>query len=81
MSSTLSSDDVYAGLREALISLGAEEERIIPQATFEELEVDSLDLVELAQIVEERFGVTIKGSDVAKIATVGEAAEWISKRA
>lgn len=81
MSSTLSTDQVYAGLREALISLGAEEERVTPQATFEELEVDSLDLVELAQIVEERFDVMIKGSDVAKIATVGEAAEWISKRA
>jgi acyl carrier protein len=81
MSSTLSTDQIYEGLREALISLGADEQRISPEATFEELEVDSLDLVELAQIVEERFGVTIKGSDVAKIATVGQAAEWISERA
>ena len=81
MSSTLSSDDVYAGLREALIGRGAEQEQITPAATFEQLDVDSLDMVELAQIVEERFGVSIKGSDVAKIASLGEAAQWISDRA
>ena len=49
--------------------------------TFEDLDVDSLDLAELSQIVDEEFGVQLKGSDVAKIKTVGDALDLIVGRA
>ena len=42
-------------------------------ATFEELDIDSLDLVELAQVVEEEYGVVLKGEDMKDLKTVGDA--------
>jgi len=81
LAGTVTREQVYEVLKETLIEQGTEPEAITPEATFEDLEVDSLDLVELAQVVEERFGVTIKGSEVAKIANLGEAAAWIAERA
>ena len=52
---------VFDGLAE----LGADREQISRGATFEELDVDSLDLVELAQIIEDEFGVALGADDVA----------------
>ncbi|MBB5117923.1 acyl carrier protein [Streptomyces eurocidicus] len=40
---------------------GIEESELRPEATFEELEMDSLALVEIAVIVEDRFGVRLPG--------------------
>ena len=50
-------------------------------ATFEALDVDSLDLVELGQIVQEEYGVEIKGEDMPKLKTVGDAVDLIAERA
>ena len=52
---------------------------VTPRARrFEELDIDSLDLVELAQIVEEEFGVELKGDDVEEIKTVGDAIDLVA---
>ena len=40
--------------------------------------IDSLDLAELSQIVHERFGVELRGSDVAEVKTVGDAIKLIA---
>jgi acyl carrier protein len=50
-------------------------------ATLESLDVDSLDLVELAQVVEERWGLEIKGEDAKDVRTVGDAIQMIVKKA
>ena len=50
-------------------------------ATFEELDIDSLDLVELAQIVEDEYGVVLKGEDMKELKTVGDAVDLITERA
>ncbi len=44
---------------------------------FEELDVDSLDLAELSQIVESEFGVELTSSDVADVKTVGDAIDLV----
>ncbi len=44
-----------------------------PEATLKDLDIDSLDLVELAQIIEERLGVTLERDDFKDVATLGEA--------
>ena len=54
---------------------------ITREATFEELDVDSLDLVELAQIVEDEYGVELKGDDVKDLKTVGDVIELVVARA
>ena len=66
---------------EALPQFGVEESEITRDATFEELDVDSLDLAELSQIIEDEFGVQLKGEDVAKIKTVGDAVDLVVSRA
>ena len=58
--------------------LGADEEKVTPEARFrEELEADSLDLVELIMAFEDKFGGEISDEDAQKITTVGEAVTYI----
>jgi acyl carrier protein len=81
MSATITTEQVTTVVEDALAEIGAERDAIAPDATWEELDVDSLDLAELSQVVEERFGVRLKGDDVAQIATVGQAVDLIVERA
>ena len=74
-------EQIQEKLTEALVELGAEKDAIKPDAEFESLEVDSLDLVELAQIVEEEWGVEITGKDMESLKTVGQAVDLVEQRA
>jgi acyl carrier protein len=59
--------------------LGVDADRVVPVARFrEDLEADSLDLVELIMAFEEEFGGEITDEDAQKITTVGEAIEYIN---
>jgi acyl carrier protein len=59
--------------------LGVEADRVVPTARFrEDLEADSLDLVELIMAFEEEFGGEITDEDAQKITTVGEAISYIN---
>jgi acyl carrier protein len=58
--------------------LGVDEDRVVAEARFrEDLEADSLDLVELIMQFEEEFGGEISDEDAQKIETVGQAVEYI----
>ncbi len=46
----------------------------------EDLEADSLDLVELVMELEDRYGIRIPDEDAARILTVGEAADFVAAR-
>ncbi len=60
--------------------LGVDDDRVVPAARFrEDLEADSLDLVELIMAFEEEFGGEITDEDAQTITTVGEAVSYISK--
>jgi acyl carrier protein len=72
---------VEATVFKALEEFGADKDAINRDASFEALDVDSLDLAELAQIVEDEFGVAIKSSDVAGLKTVGDVLDLIAARA
>jgi acyl carrier protein len=55
--------------------------KILPEAKFrEDLEADSLDLVELIMAFEEKFGGEISDEDAQKITTVGEAVAYIDEK-
>lgn len=61
--------------------LGVDEEKITMEARFrEDLEADSLDLVELIMAFEDKFGAEISDEDAQKITTVGEAVAYIDAR-
>ncbi len=68
-------------ITEELVRLGAERDQVTPEATLTDIDVDSLDLAELAQIVEERYGTKLTGADVTGVRTVGDVVELIERRA
>lgn len=80
MSVDASTQQIEEVITEALISFGAERESITPQASFKDLDIDSLDLAELSQIIEEKFGVELTSSDVSKVKTVGDAVHLVAER-
>ena len=81
MSTTTDVNQVEATVYKSLETFGAEPTAISRDATFEQLDVDSLDLVEVAQIVEEEFGVVLKGEDMETLKTVGDAIDLVVSRA
>ena len=64
MAATATREEIEGRVFEALEEFGAEPDQINRDAEFEALDVDSLDLVELAQIVEDEYGVQLKGEDM-----------------
>lgn len=61
--------------------LGVKAEDVAPEKKFrEDLEADSLDLVELIMAFEEEFGGEISDEDAQKITTVGEAVSYIDTK-
>jgi acyl carrier protein len=68
-------DDIKVIIKDLL---GSDEAKITPEARFrEDLEADSLDLVELIMAFEDKFGAEISDEDAQKITTVGEAVKYI----
>jgi acyl carrier protein len=78
---TVTREQALRVITDALADVGAERDAITPEATFEALDVDSLDLVELGQICHEEFGVELKGEDLPKLKTVGDAVDLVVARA
>jgi len=71
--------DTFGEIKAIILDLlGADEEKISLEARFrEDLEADSLDLVELIMAFEDKFGSEISDDDAQKITTVGEAVKYI----
>ncbi len=60
--------------------LGVDEGDVTPDASFrEDLEADSLDLVELIMELEEQFGMEIPDEEAEKITTVEEAVDYVQE--
>lgn len=75
-------NDTEERVRAIIIDLlGVDEDQIVPEARFrEDLEADSLDLVELIMAFEEEFEGEISDEEAQKITTVGEAINYIDSR-
>ncbi len=60
--------------------LSVNEDDVVPEASFiDDLNADSLDLVELIMSLEEEFGVKISDEDAAKIQTVQDAMDYLQE--
>jgi len=80
MAATATREEIESRVSGALEEFGAEPGSIEPDATFESLDIDSLDLVELAQIVEDEYGVQLKGEDMEGVSTVRQAVDLVMSK-
>ena len=73
--------DTETRVRRIIVELlGVEEDQVVTEARFrEDLEADSLDLVELIMAFEEEFEGEISDEEAQKITTVGEAVTYIDE--
>jgi acyl carrier protein len=74
--------DIEAKMKELLVEeLGLDADKITMGATFEEdLEVDSLGVVELLMALEDNFGVQIPDEEAESLVTVGEAVDLVEQK-
>ena len=80
MSTTVTREEIEGRVFQALEEFGAEPDQINADAEFETMDVDSLDLVELAQIVEDEYGVQLKGEDMEGVKTVRQAVDLVMSK-
>jgi acyl carrier protein len=66
-------EQVGKRILEALIEFGADPDALSMDATLEELEIDSLDLFELGQILNQEFGIEVDPDDFENVQTLGDA--------
>jgi acyl carrier protein len=71
--------DTFAEVKAIIVDLlGVDEDNVSLEANFrDDLEADSLDLVELIMAFEDKFGAEISDEDAQAITTVGEAVKYI----
>jgi acyl carrier protein len=72
-------DTIFNKLKEIIVEqLAVDAEDVTMEASFtEDLNADSLDLVELIMEIEEKFGIQVPDEVAEKIATVGDAVDYI----
>jgi acyl carrier protein len=74
--------EIESKMKELLVDeLGLEAEKISMDSRFEEdLEVDSLGVVELLMALEDNFGVQIPDEEAEQLSTVGQAVDLVSQK-
>jgi len=72
--------DIETMVIESLASFGADPEALTRDATLDSVDVDSLDLVELTQVVEETYKIDLENADFKKIKTVGDVVDLVTAR-
>jgi acyl carrier protein len=75
----MSKEEIFEKVKEIIVEqLGVDEDKVTMDASFrDDLEADSLDLVELIMAFEEEFGGEISDDEAQKITTVGEAIVYL----
>ncbi len=72
--------DIFEKVRSLIAEqLDIDEEEINPKTTFEDLDADSLDVVELVMALEEEFDLEISDEAVENIKTVADIIDYIEK--
>lgn len=76
----MSKEEIFEKVKEIIVDqLGVDEDKVTLEASFrDDLEADSLDLVELIMAFEEEFGGEISDEEAQKITTVGQAVDYLA---
>ncbi len=81
MSVRYSEREIEARVVDTLVSLGVDRDAIVPEAPLETLDVDSLDVVELAELLHAEMGIEVEARDFVDVQTYGDAMRVILGRA
>ena len=75
-----SQQEIIAGLAEIIEEVtGIEPSEVTPEKSFvDDLDIDSLSMVEIAVQAEDKFGVKIPDDELANLKTVGDAVNYVS---
>lgn len=78
---TAINEEVLTALRDHLAARGVEAGKIVPEAhLLRDLDLDSLDTVEMTLGVEDRFGVEIADEELEDVTTIADVVEVINKK-
>jgi acyl carrier protein len=82
MEDPMGENDAFAKFKECAVEvLHVEPDQVTPEANFaDDLDADSLDLVELVMALEEQFGITVDESELEGVSTVGQAFDLVSSK-
>ncbi len=78
----MTKEEIFGQIREMLVNqLGLDETDVTLEASFQDdLDADSLDLVEMIMEMEDKFSVKISDAEAEKIRTVGQAVDFVAAR-
>ena len=78
---SVSQEEIIAGIAEIIEEVtGIEPSEITPEKSFvDDLDIDSLSMVEIAVQTEDKYGVKIPDEDLAGLRTVGDVVNYIQK--
>jgi len=75
------SDDNFERFKQCAVDvLSVDEAQIVPEATFESLDADSLDLVELVMALEEEFDVNVEEEELEGVTTIAGAFDLVTSK-
>lgn len=73
--------EVFEKIKNIVVDqLSVDEEEVTMETSFEDLNADSLDVVELIMALEEEFGLEISDEDAEKLTTVGAAVNYVKEK-
>jgi len=73
--------DLFEKIKSIVVDqLGADADEVTLETSFEDLNADSLDVVELVMALEEEFDIEIPDEDAEKIRSIGAAVEYIKAK-
>jgi acyl carrier protein len=77
----MTEQEILASLGEIVQeATGIPADRVVPAASFtNDLDIDSLSMVEIATMAEDKFGVSIPDAELAKLKTVADVVEFLTK--
>lgn len=75
----MSTDSIFESVRNILVDqLGVDVDMVTMESNFiDDLNADSLDIVELVMAMEQEFGISIPDEEAERIKTVGDAVDFI----